>query len=171
MDRGYSTPTGRQTPHQASAKVSSRRPVATASTPYTSFHKPLPSISNAPTLHRSPPLTTSLLANTAQPPSVSYVLPKEGAGKLRIKSIQATDRCHSPLVPRTIPSNSIPSRSTGLGSAVASAAKRLHRAITPSDSGGSWAEHGALSEERGDVVLEEPVEELSSSENVLVTVR
>ena len=169
MDYRAATPSGRQTPGLQSAKISSRRLTTTTSAKTPSI-PPVPVRSG---LHRSPPLTTSLNDNNPQPGYGERVPLKDGAARLKIKSTPGVEaRTRSPLVPRPQSSTAshAPERNGGLGGAVVSAAKRLHRAITPSDSGGSWADAGALASERRDA-YDAPVEDLRADESVLVTVR
>lgn len=169
MEYRSATPSGRQTPHLQPARLSSRRPTAVIAAK-TSAIPPVPVRSG---MHRSPPLTTSLNDNNSQPLYGDRMLPKEGNTRLKIKSTPGIEsRIRSPLVPRPSSFNTHEQERSGggIGGAVASAARRLHRAITPSDSGGSWADAGALASEQNDL-LDEPVEVLKAEESVLVTVR
>jgi len=125
-----------------------------------------------PALARSPPLTTSVNANTPHYPSSynydnpsSFLSPKDGGGsiKLKIKS-STTPEARSRLGIKPI---------TTRIAAVAS--RSLHRAITPSDSEGSLAD-AWLGSNPAHLVQEvgldfEDEEEQGETEAVLVTVR
>ena len=168
MDQRYGTPAGgRSTPFQSTTKMSSRPRI--------------PSNPRAtPSLTRSPPLTTSL--NDNQPPPkpksletghvllkqsvMSPGLQKDSTTRLKIRpsAITPEPRSRTAVRPSTI------IRTPGMLGGVVSAAKRMHRAITPSDSDGSLVDmYGALPSSNSE--LEEPIQELGSSETVLVTVR
>ncbi|ORX37049.1 P-loop containing nucleoside triphosphate hydrolase protein [Kockovaella imperatae] len=171
MDHRSATPGGHQTPGIPTSKLSSRRPQISVNPLRPAPAPPLSSLpSHVASSHRSPPLTSTSRDN--QRPEPGHVLPKEGGvgvgTRLKIKSTpSAESRYRTPLGPRTSAYGS-QGASSGLGGAVVSAARRLHRAITPSVSGGSWAEVGALAVEEN---LDEPWEMLKSNETVLVTVR
>ena len=129
-----------------------------------------------PTDTKSPPLTTSLNANTPTYPSPydSVLLPKDGSLKLKVKSV-TTPEARSKLALKPLGAR-VPAPSTSRLEGPAVAARPVHRAITPSDSEGSLV--GGLSfvpdgSSRGGFRSngDEETGQTGQTEAVLVTVR
>ena len=109
-----------------------------------SHFQPTPKMSSRPrqlrpTDAKSPPLTTSLNANTLNYPSPydNGLLPKDGSLKLKVKSL-VTPEARSRLAMKPLGARA-PAPSSSRLEGPGAAARSMHRAITPSDSEGSIA--------------------------------